>query len=1245
MPAIRDFSQGYHATTTYRHVEAPMCDYAAGDLLLGIVTIDDSAGVTAQTVKGGRPVPYVFYNDDTAGTPAWTDYTVQANDATAGDWFMSPTIPSVNDCIYFGSLEQFNQVNILNSVAGVASVNTVWALEYYNGAVWGVLTTTTDTVGPNLEFVATVHAEAIWTPPANWATVAINGVTAYWVRWRCTTSSTFGTRPVSTQAWIFPVANSNNCWRQLISYYAGNTPSPLSVVWKIAGADEVDTTFFYATAETANVELISIKDVQITADSGAAALTVNVTAASGTFVRTTGSWVTDGFAVGMQVQPSGFTNAANNYIRQISSISTTSNANDTITVTDITGLVNESGNANERLLAYPFNSNISGGGTGSTFDGYTTSCFIVTNTTVTTNVLTVSSTNGLVVNDPIIFYATVFGNIVAGTIYYIQSIVNATTFKISATIGGGEFALVTASGSMSASFFRQAMPTLTTTKNDCLLVWASNKDAVSVPSIIDGACQLIAGKDGSAHSDGCAWGYQKYSGITPTVYTISMTNIMGIMAVIAVNPPHGGATVVPTYTVSDASVYISPFTGAAWKTDTLPDNTVTTTFTGKVNGKPLVVGGTTVTRADTGINSYHAMCNFTGVVTAGSYAGIRGIIASRSIAGKNLLFHIQPYLPVDIQTTDSVALSGTCGVGIGLASAAGVGKIWHVGGNGVYGDTQRHQPVVINTSATSGVLSHLGSFAVSGGSGTFVAATSRIYVGASWAAATKRGWITSVSGTTPTQTIVYTTLAGYPDFAASDSIVEYTAANANGATGTAGTVTSLNGAAVTTIGLMVSGKVVAPNWMVGSIWTLDTYVVAGGNTTTPVTLPKIIAAYAQGHERRSAIQQGSGQGLFLGPIQLGDGGTNVINLDLSNTAIEFPGQYSKSLKEVFYNSIDNYCGLTYYASSSDVINHSDAVVSSRSKYAWGFHASTTTSAVYNLNGLQVIGAGTVTLKSGLPLTGVTWSKCDTIASIGAVLDSCTFNASVGTNALTLASVAESNSVDRCRFTSNSRAIKITTAGTYTFDGHTFTGNTYDIENSSAGAVIVNNINGSNASTYINTGGGSTSINNPVTVSVTCFNAKTLATIQSARVLLKAASGGPLPYNASISITRASSTATVTHTSHGMRDGQKIVVKGAVQKEYNGIFTITYISSSSYSYTVTGTPATPATGTILCTGVILDGSTDANGVIQDTAYNYISPQSVAGQARKSSAAPLYQTSSLVGTITNVGAALSTFLVPD
>lgn len=71
-----------------------------------------------------------------------------------------------------------------------------------------------------------------------------------------------------------------------------------------------------------------------------------------------------------------------------------------------------------------------------------------------------------------------------------------------------------------------------------------------------------------------------------------------------------------------------------------------------------------------------------------------------------------------------------------------------------------------------------------------------------------------------------------------------------------------------------------------------------------------------------------------------------------------------------------------------------------------------------------------------------------------------------------------------------------------------------------------------------------------------------------------------PTKSVTSITRASQTATVTITAHGYANNDFIRISGATQTEYNGLFQISNVAANTFDYTVTGTPATPATGTIL-----------------------------------------------------------------
>ena len=120
----------------------------------------------------------------------------------------------------------------------------------------------------------------------------------------------------------------------------------------------------------------------------------------------------------------------------------------------------------------------------------------VTATTVTSNILTTASTAGFYVNMPIKFTGTVFGNIVAGTTYYVRTIVTNTSFTVSATDGGADFTLITASGSMQGEpvqYVYFATGTYNSTVTSITSVTASDTttDQITVPTLTGNTTPLI----------------------------------------------------------------------------------------------------------------------------------------------------------------------------------------------------------------------------------------------------------------------------------------------------------------------------------------------------------------------------------------------------------------------------------------------------------------------------------------------------------------------------------------------------------------------------------------------------------------------------------------------------------------------------------------------------------------------------------------------------------------------------------
>lgn len=233
------------------------------------------------------------------------------------------------------------------------------------------------------------------------------------------------------------------------------------------------------------------------------------------------------------------------------------------------------------------------------------------------------------------------------------------------------------------------------------------------------------------------------------------------------------------------------------------------------------------------------------------------------------------------------------------------------------------------------------------------------------------------------------------------------------------------------------------------------------------------------------------------------------------------------------------------------------------------------------------------------------------------------------------------------------AIEIDTAGSYTLTDLTFTG--YNASDGNSDSAIYCSA-GSGTLTLNISGGNTPSVrapsmtivkNNTVTVGVTVKDSSTLAVISGARVYVTPLDNtDDLPFEETVTqITRVTTTATVSHTAHGMPTGSKVLIADAVQPEYNGIFTISNVSANAYDYTVAGSPATPATGTILATAVIIDGDTNGSGVIENTSFDFTNAQDITGKVRKGSASPLYKGGAITGSVADTGFSATILLVSD
>jgi hypothetical protein len=284
---------------------------------------------------------------------------------------------------------------------------------------------------------------------------------------------------------------------------------------------------------------------------------------------------------------------------------------------------------------------------------------------------------------------------------------------------------------------------------------------------------------------------------------------------------------------------------------------------------------------------------------------------------------------------------------------------------------------------------------------------------------------------------------------------------------------------------------------------------------------------------------------------------------------------------------------------------------------------------------------------------------------GAKLKKCTLASSVSVAKYAALDLGDTNpatdAVRDIQFSGgvNAVVLKPTANRTYDFQDYRYaslTGKKVRIEAPSGRLVTINVLNGGDA--IANPGdlqlvggivsGDVTIVNNTVDTTITILDGRTSPppALQNVRVLVEASDAtGDLPFDDTVTITRVTTTATVAHTAHGMATGDKVAIRKVDQPEYRGVKTISNVSANAYDYTVSGSPATPATGTIKANGVVLEGLTDVSGQIKDTrAWTLAQP--IKGVARLSTASPRFKQGKISGTIsTTAGLASTLQLVID
>jgi len=324
---------------------------------------------------------------------------------------------------------------------------------------------------------------------------------------------------------------------------------------------------------------------------------------------------------------------------------------------------------------------------------------------------------------------------------------------------------------------------------------------------------------------------------------------------------------------------------------------------------------------------------------------------------------------------------------------------------------------------------------------------------------------------------------------------------------------------------------------------------------------------------------------------------------------------------------------------ADLDNNANNTLTLSGAYTWGTAAvwdfDQNDAAVITIDGANFSGMGDFTL--GSSVTGAATfslaSGSDVIIN-GADLDGSTINGDLLLNSDT----------DLTDITVTGALVIDVGASNITlnFSNVNVTG---DTTNTGTGTCTINASNGSSlTTTEPGTAAGEVNIVNTVPITITVLDSAA-APITGARLSLEADTGGALAALLATSITRSGSTATATATAHGLATGDTAIIRGATEEEYNEIATVTVTGVNTFTYAVTGTPATPATGSPTTTAQILTGTTNGSGVVTTAAFGYGADQPVTGRVRKGTSSPLYKTAPVAGTITSAGFTTTVTMIDD
>lgn len=246
----------------------------------------------------------------------------------------------------------------------------------------------------------------------------------------------------------------------------------------------------------------------------------------------------------------------------------------------------------------------------------------------------------------------------------------------------------------------------------------------------------------------------------------------------------------------------------------------------------------------------------------------------------------------------------------------------------------------------------------------------------------------------------------------------------------------------------------------------------GGSASDPVTMADI-ATYTEANSRAWGLATPY-QGVFFcnGKITVGNGATATYFEDEGQVILWRPQEFDDGGSVPASGVSADFNQILVTGSGADFFLRGSFVktVNDQDNERWKFDISSPNDV--DIDGCTFTKAATFTLASGLSCINTVFDNCKQITPSTSVFQSNTIKNYVGTDGALY--WPGGTTVTNCNFQNNDRAIEVTQAVDQEFDAlfFTFDSNTYDVHLNNGGTDIdIDLTNGSDAATYIATGGG------------------------------------------------------------------------------------------------------------------------------------------------------------------------------